>query len=79
MTAPKSHGFSRTLLAWSPYLLLVAFVLVWLLSFYVIIGLVETIIAVPREHVRKKRDLAAQALAAQALAARTERTSAPPK
>jgi lactate permease len=25
----KSHGFSRTLLAWSPYLFLVAFVLVW--------------------------------------------------
>jgi lactate permease len=29
MSAPKSHGFNRTLLAWSPYLLLVAFVLVW--------------------------------------------------
>lgn len=26
---PRSHGFGRTLLAWSPYLLLVAFVLVW--------------------------------------------------
>jgi L-lactate transport len=26
---PKKHGFQRTLLAWSPYLLLVAFVLVW--------------------------------------------------
>ena len=25
----KSHGFGRTLLAWSPYLFLVAFVLVW--------------------------------------------------
>jgi lactate permease len=29
VAAPKHHGFSRTLLAWSPYLLLVAFVLVW--------------------------------------------------
>jgi lactate permease len=27
--APKKHGFGRTMLAWSPYLLLVAFVLVW--------------------------------------------------
>jgi lactate permease len=27
--APKSYGFSRTLLAWSPYLFLVLFVLVW--------------------------------------------------
>jgi L-lactate transport len=27
--APKSHGFSRTLLAWSPYLFLVLFVLIW--------------------------------------------------
>jgi L-lactate transport len=27
--APKSYGFSRTLLAWSPYLFLVGFVLVW--------------------------------------------------
>jgi lactate permease len=26
---PKKHGLGRTLLAWSPYLLLVAFVLVW--------------------------------------------------
>ena len=26
---PKQHGFGRTLLAWSPYLLLVLFVLVW--------------------------------------------------
>jgi lactate permease len=26
---PKKHPFGRTLLAWSPYLLLVAFVLVW--------------------------------------------------
>src|SRR6185295_18390658 len=25
----KSHGFSRTLLAWSPYLFLVVFVLIW--------------------------------------------------
>ncbi len=29
VAAPKKHGFGRTLLAWSPYLLLVAFVLVW--------------------------------------------------
>jgi L-lactate transport len=29
VAAPKSHGFGPTLLAWSPYLLLVAFVLVW--------------------------------------------------
>ena len=29
VAAPKSHGFGRTLLAWSPYLFLVAFVLVW--------------------------------------------------
>jgi lactate permease len=27
--APKSHGFGRTLLAWSPYLFLVLFVLIW--------------------------------------------------
>ena len=29
MVQPKSHGFGRTVLAWSPYLFLVAFVLVW--------------------------------------------------
>ena len=29
ISEPKKHGFGRTLLAWSPYLLLVAFVLVW--------------------------------------------------
>ena len=29
VAAPKSHGLGPTLLAWSPYLLLVAFVLVW--------------------------------------------------
>ena len=29
VAAPKKHGLGRTLLAWSPYLLLVAFVLVW--------------------------------------------------
>ena len=29
IAVPKRHGFGRTLLAWSPYLLLVAFVLVW--------------------------------------------------
>jgi L-lactate transport len=27
--APKSYGFGRTLLAWSPYLFLVVFVLIW--------------------------------------------------
>ncbi len=49
-----------------------AFVLVWLLSFYVIIGLVETMIALPREHAaRKKREEAAAAVA-------TERGSIPP-
>ena len=49
-----------------------AFVLVWLLSFYVIIGLVETMIALPREHAaRKKREEAAAAVA-------TERSSIPP-
>jgi CDP-diacylglycerol--serine O-phosphatidyltransferase len=50
-----------------------AFVLVWLLSFYVVIGLVETMIALPREHAaRKKREEAAAA------AVSTERTSVPP-
>jgi lactate permease len=29
VAVPKKHGFGRTLLAWSPYLFLVAFVLVW--------------------------------------------------
>ncbi len=29
VAAPKQHGFGRTLLAWSPYLFLVVFVLVW--------------------------------------------------
>jgi lactate permease len=29
VAAPKSHGFGATLLAWSPYLLLVLFVLIW--------------------------------------------------
>ena len=49
-----------------------AFVLVWLLSFYVILGLVETMIALPREHAaRKKREEAAAAVA-------TERSSIPP-
>ncbi|HEX5049189.1 MAG TPA: lactate permease LctP family transporter [Gammaproteobacteria bacterium] len=28
-TQPKAHGFNRTLLAWSPYLFLVLFVLIW--------------------------------------------------
>ena len=29
VATPKQHGFGRTMLAWSPYLLLVLFVLVW--------------------------------------------------
>jgi CDP-diacylglycerol---serine O-phosphatidyltransferase len=33
-----------------------AFVLVWLLGFYVVIGLVETLITVPREVVQRRRD-----------------------
>ena len=33
-----------------------AFVLVWLLGFYVLIGLVETLITVPREVVQRRRD-----------------------
>jgi CDP-diacylglycerol--serine O-phosphatidyltransferase len=41
------------------------FVLVWLLSFYVLIGLVETVITVPRDLVRRRREAA-------------ERTSIPP-
>ena len=32
-----------------------AFVLVWLLSFYVVIGLIETVIALPRDIARKRR------------------------
>jgi lactate permease len=28
-SAPQSHGFGRTMLAWSPYLFLVLFVLIW--------------------------------------------------
>ncbi len=55
-----------------------AFVLVWLLSFYVIFGLVETLIALPREHAaRKKRD-AAEAATSGTPSSRTERTSIPP-
>jgi CDP-diacylglycerol--serine O-phosphatidyltransferase len=55
-----------------------AFVLVWLLSFYVIIGLVETVIALPREHAaRRKRD-AAEAAATPTSTGRTERSSIPP-
>ncbi len=42
-----------------------AFVLVWLLGFYVIIGLVETMIAVPRDLARRRREA-------------SERTSVPP-
>lgn len=52
-----------------------AFVLVWLLSFYVIIGLVETVIALPREHARRKRDARAAEAAAPV---RSERSSIPP-
>jgi CDP-diacylglycerol---serine O-phosphatidyltransferase len=37
-----------------------AFVLVWLLGFYVIIGLVETMIAVPGEIARKRREALAE-------------------
>jgi CDP-diacylglycerol--serine O-phosphatidyltransferase len=48
-----------------------AFVLVWLLSFYVIIGLVETMIALPREHAARRKHDAAEA-------APTERSSIPP-
>ena len=43
-----------------------AFVLVWLLSFYVLIGVVETLIIVPRDLIRRRREAAA------------ERTSIPP-
>jgi CDP-diacylglycerol--serine O-phosphatidyltransferase len=42
-----------------------AFVLVWLLGFYIVIGLVETMITVPRNLARKRREAA-------------ERTSFPP-
>jgi CDP-diacylglycerol---serine O-phosphatidyltransferase len=45
-----------------------AFVLVWLLSFYVIIGLVETVVALPRDLARRRREAAAAA----------DRTSLPP-
>ncbi len=41
------------------------FVLVWLLSFYVLIGVVETLIIVPRDLIRRRREAA-------------ERTSVPP-
>ncbi len=33
-----------------------AFVLVWLLGFYVMIGLIETLVALPREIAKKRRD-----------------------
>jgi CDP-diacylglycerol--serine O-phosphatidyltransferase len=42
------------------------FVLVWLLSFYVLIGIIETVIMVPRDLVRRRREAAEQ------------RTSVPP-
>lgn len=51
-----------------------AFVLVWLLSFYVVIGLVETMIALPRERARRRREAAP----APATATATERPSTPP-
>jgi CDP-diacylglycerol--serine O-phosphatidyltransferase len=37
-----------------------AFVLVWLLGFYVVIGLVETMITVPRDLARRRREAATQ-------------------
>ena len=46
-----------------------AFVLVWLLSFYVLIGIVETVIAVPGDLARKRRE---------ARAPGSERPSVPP-
>lgn len=54
-----------------------AFVLVWLLGFYVVIGLVETMIALPGERARRKRDAAA-AIAATAAPKATDRSSIPP-
>jgi len=50
-----------------------AFVLVWLLSFYVVIGVVETMIMVPREIAQRRRE-AREAKAH----ATTERSSIPP-
>lgn len=47
------------------------FVLVWLLSFYVLIGLVETMITLPRDLAKRKRDAAAAAPT-------SERPSIPP-
>jgi CDP-diacylglycerol--serine O-phosphatidyltransferase len=43
-----------------------AFVLVWLLGFYVLIGLVETVVAFPKEVARRRRE-------------QTERSSLPPQ
>jgi CDP-diacylglycerol--serine O-phosphatidyltransferase len=37
-----------------------AFVLVWLLGFYVVIGLVETLVAFPRKLARRRRDSSAE-------------------
>jgi len=48
-----------------------AFVLVWLLGFYVLIGLVETMIAVPGSLAQRRREM-------RAAAARAERPSLPP-
>lgn len=48
-----------------------AFVLVWLLSFYVVIGVVETMIMVPREIAQRRRDAREAQL-------KTERSSIPP-
>lgn len=53
-----------------------AFVLLWLLGFYVIIGVVETLIAVPREMARKRREALVQA--GQAGQVAHERESLPP-
>ena len=45
------------------------FVLVWLLAFYVVIGVVETLATLPRDLARKRREAAADV---------TERTTLPP-
>jgi CDP-diacylglycerol---serine O-phosphatidyltransferase len=38
-----------------------AFVLVWLLAFYVVIGLIETLVALPRDLARRRREAAERA------------------
>src|SRR5688572_11454047 len=57
-----------------------AFVLVWLLGFYVVIGLVETLITVPREVVQRRRDrrLGKTTEAQTGSAPTSERPSLPP-